>query len=146
MIQSALHSFFARYKKGQFDQLGDWNEFWRLLACITALKCNRKIEEFRAQCRDVRREVNFQVATDKSGPGWEALAPDPTASEAAMLVELVEILLRDLDPRDRQIVELALDGRRPVQIAEEVGRSERTVERVLQKLRKRLEQMRDESR
>ena len=146
VMQSVFNSFFARFEKGQFDQIGDWNEFWRLLAHITALKCNHKIAEFHAQRRDVRREVNFQKATDESGPTWEAESPDPTASEAAMLVELVDVLLRDLDPRDQRIIQLALEGQRPSQIAKEVERSERTVERVLEKLRKRLEQMRDDSR
>ena len=139
VTQSVFQSFFARYKAGQFDRLVGWDEFWRLLAGITAKKCNRKIAGFRAQRRDIRREVEF-------GPVGEAPGAGPTAAEAAILAEAFENLVRDLSPRDRRIVTLTLEAWRPDEIGEELGCSERTVERVLARLRNRLERMRDESR
>jgi RNA polymerase sigma factor (sigma-70 family) len=145
VLQSALNSFFERYKDGQFDKVDSRDAFWRLLAQITARRCNRKIDEFFAECRDVRRETNFRGATDFSGPDWDAVAPDPTASEAAILAETEDKLVRESDPKDRPIVELTLKGYSVAEIAERVERSERTVERVRKRLRERLEQMRDKS-
>ena len=146
VTQSAFRSFFARHRAGQFERLGGWNELWRLLAHITARKCGRKIEEYRSQRRDVGREVHLQADVDGAGDGagLEIPSPEPTASKAAMLDEVVEVILRDLEARDRRVVELALDGWRPSEIAGEVARCERTVRRVLEKLRRQLERMRDD--
>jgi DNA-directed RNA polymerase specialized sigma24 family protein len=61
-----------------------------------------------------------------------------------MLTETVERLLAELAGRDRAIVTLALQGYSAVEICEQLGRPERTVYRVLGRVRKRLEQMRAE--
>jgi hypothetical protein len=143
VIQSVFRTFFTRQKDGQFDQLADWDELWWLLSHITATKCNRKMAEFYAACRDIRREVGFQIAGSESGAVWDAISPDPTASDAAMLIETTEIVVRDLSTRDRRIVELALGGAQNTLIAKEIGCAERTVERVLKIIRKRIERMID---
>jgi RNA polymerase sigma-70 factor (ECF subfamily) len=141
--QSVLKSFFRRQAGEGFD-LRDWDSLWSLLTVIALRKCGYRIRHFRAECRDVRREVQPSPGPeDAAGPGWEALAREPSPEEAAVLSETVEQLLRGLDERDRKVVEGALQGASVAHLAGELNVSERTVERVLVRTRKRLERLRE---
>lgn len=142
VLQSVFHSFFTRYAGGQFD-LKSWDNLWTLLTVITLRKCGRRVGYFRAARRDARREA--AVSPLESGTGWEAVARDPTPSQAAMLAEIVEHLLRGLEGRERQILVLSLQGRTVAEISTEVGCTGRTVRRVLTRVRDRLERMRAEN-
>jgi RNA polymerase sigma-70 factor (ECF subfamily) len=143
VMQSALKSFFARQADGQYD-LSGWDSLWSMLVVITLRKCGHKAEHFRAACRDVGRE---QALPDLDEPAhsWEALSREPTPSQAALLAEAVRQVMATLaDERERTVLELSLQGCPLPEISGRVGRSERTVQRVLTRVRKRLERMRDE--
>ncbi len=143
VMQSALKSFFLRHADGQFD-LDSWNSLWSMLVVITLRKCGHQVEHYRAACRAIEREQTASAAADESAASWEAIARDPTPSQAALLAEAVEQILQALgDERERQVVELSLQGYKPTEISERVGRSERTVQRVLGRVRAKLERMRD---
>jgi DNA-directed RNA polymerase specialized sigma24 family protein len=77
---------------------------------------------------------------------WEPVADDPTPSEVAVLTETVEGLMHDLEERDRGILTFHLQGYTITEISERSGRSERTVSRVMDRVRKRLRRMYDEDR
>ena len=144
VMQSALKSFFARHADGQFDLAG-WDSLWSMLVVITLRKCGHKAEYFRTAMRDVSREQAPPTAAEDSASSWHAVAHDPTPVQAVMLAEAVEQVLQSLgDDRERQIVELSLQGFTPVETSAQVGRSERTVQRVLDRVRRRLQRMRDE--
>lgn len=145
VMQSALKSFFVRHQGGQFDLAG-WDNLWSMLVVITLRKCGHQVEHYRAACRDVQREQTpAPRSADDSAPSWEAVAAEPTPSQAALLAEAVEQVMQSLgDDRERRILELSLQGYKPVEISTEVGRSERTVQRVLDRVRRRLQRMRDE--
>jgi RNA polymerase sigma-70 factor, ECF subfamily len=143
VVQSVFKSFFVRQVDGRID-LDDWNGLWAMLTVITLRKCGHRIEYFRAACRDLRREADRSPSPDESGAAWEAVARDPTPSEAALLSETLEQLLQPLDERERQIAVMSLQGFTIVDIANEVKRSERTVQRVLDHVRKRLRRLRGE--
>lgn len=141
---SALKSFFLRHAQGQYD-LSSWESLWSLLALITMRKCGRQFEYFLAACRDVRREQAAAPA-EASAESWQAIASDPTPTQAALLAETVEQLLHSLkNDRERQILELSLQGQSVEEISAQVDRSTHTVRLVLKHVRKRLERMRDES-
>jgi RNA polymerase sigma factor (sigma-70 family) len=143
VVQSALNSFFQRQRRGQVEA-ADWNSLWSLLVTITLRKCGHKIEYYRAACRDAARE-QAALARDDSIQAHEALARDPSPSEAAALVELTEQILNSLrDPREQQIFTLALEGRGSEEISQEVGLTRRTVQRVLARVRSKLERTREE--
>lgn len=137
VLQSVFKSFFMRAAEGQFE-LGDWDNLWSLLTLLTIRKCARWADYYRAQRRDVRRETPLPTGTEDAPPAWEALNRDPTPAEALLLTETVERLLADLKPRDREMVVLSLQGETTSKIATELGCAERTVERVLERVRKRL--------
>jgi RNA polymerase sigma-70 factor (ECF subfamily) len=143
VLQSAFGSFFRRYSEGQFE-VADWNGLWALLVCLTLRKCGHKIAYFHAACRNVDRE--YALAPDaSSSQNWDVLAEDPTPAQAAQLTDTVTQVLDSLrEGRERQIVQMCLEGYTIAEISAAVGRSTRTVERVLKRVRRQLERMHSE--
>lgn len=134
-VQSAFKSFFKRLRGGQFD-VGSWDGLWSLLVLITVRKCSARRSHFFAACRDVRRER--PLASDGDGDSeCVALSRAPRADEALALTELVEQLLRDFSDGEQQIVRLRLQGYTIGEICQTLGRADRTVRRVLARVRQR---------
>lgn len=134
VLQSVYKSFFTRQARGQVEA-ADWDGLWSLLTVITLRKCGRWVERFHTGMRRLAAEVGPDSASS-----WEAVASDPTPEEAAMLTETVERLLEGLEGRERQIVALALQGADVAEIAAEVGRTRRTVQRVLARVKEQLQE------
>lgn len=143
VLQSVFQSFFARHAEGQMD-LESWDSLWALLVVITVRKCGRRAEYFHAARRDVQREKSVQPPADESGSDYEISAGEPTPSEAAMLTETVEQLMKRLDSRQRQILTLSLQGWPIPEISAQVGCTERTVYRLLERIKQWLEEMRSD--
>ena len=137
VVQSAYRSFFDRYRDGQFTLLS-WDSLWGILTRITVRKCVNRAEHFRAARRDVGREVPLEPAPGEPAAVGQLFAHEPTPLEAAALAETVEHLMRDLDEREREMLALALQRYTPQEISPRVGRSERTVQRLLDRVRKHL--------
>jgi RNA polymerase sigma factor (sigma-70 family) len=137
LVLSAYKSFFMRNRREEYD-LADWDALWSLLVIITLHKCTRERNHLCAARRDVRRQVHAQ-GTDNS-PSWLADRA-PTPIEAAMLTETVERLLQFMEPGDRAIVDQILAGYTAEEIAVRLGCSERTVRRVRQRAKLRLERL-----
>jgi RNA polymerase sigma-70 factor (ECF subfamily) len=144
VVQSVFKSFFVRMGKGQFD-LENRDNLWSLLVVIALRKCGHKVRDLHRQRQDIRKEASPQRAADDSASSWQALAPGPTPSEAAILAETVEQVFGGLKERERQIVELHLQGYEIADIQAQVQRSEYTVRDVLKRVRKRLERQRDKA-
>jgi RNA polymerase sigma-70 factor (ECF subfamily) len=134
VVQSVYKSFFVRFADGQFELEG-WDSLWAVLTVLTVRKCGHQIDYFRAARRDVYRELTPPPLSEDSHASCEAIAREPAPEEAAVLTEMVEGLMRTLDGRNREIVTLSLQGNKPAEIAQEVGCTERTVQRVLQRVR-----------
>jgi RNA polymerase sigma-70 factor (ECF subfamily) len=143
VLQSVCMTFFRRHALGEFE-FDSWDSLWSLLTLITVRKCSRLAEHFHAGARDVRVEVPSS-ATDDSGFRWEALDREPTPEQAAMLAETVEELLRGLDTREREIATLGLQGYTAAEISAQLHRPERSVYRVLERIKKRLQRMQDQN-
>jgi RNA polymerase sigma-70 factor, ECF subfamily len=141
VVQSALKSFFVRHREGKLE-VGSWNALWGLLTLITLRKCADRAEYHQAARRDVRREA--------SAAGWEGAPPplaldrQPSPLEAAVLAETVEQLFRAVDADERPVLELSLQGYTAAEVSLQLGRALRTVHRLREQLRKRLERMRRE--
>jgi RNA polymerase sigma factor (sigma-70 family) len=140
VVQSVYQSFFVRQARGEFE-LRDWDSLWALLATITLRKCGHRIEHFQAARRDMRREIapdTREVLT----MSWQGIAREPTPQEAAVLAELLEQTMRGLEGYQRQILELSLQGHSVAEISTRVGYTQRTVQRILQRVRSDLERQR----
>jgi RNA polymerase sigma-70 factor (ECF subfamily) len=144
VVQSAYKSFFVRQREGELAVVS-WDGLWGVLTMITVRKCADRAAYYQAGKRDVNREVSGR---DDEGPGMAAdiaLDRDPLPDEAAVLTETVEALFRALDdPDERAILELSLQGFTAPEISETLGRAERSVRRLRERIRKRLEHMRDQ--
>lgn len=135
VVQSAFRSFFVRARDGQYviERSG---ELWSLLAAITRHKLLKKAEHFRQQKR--RLDADQPITDEGLSPA--DFAAEPTDAEAAALTDEVEFLMSELEPLQRQMLELRLQGHAIPEIAETVDRSERTVRRFLGTFRDQLEE------
>ncbi len=138
VLQSVYKSFFVRHEQGQW-QLESWDGLWAILMVITLRKCGRWAELFQTERRDVSREMS--AGGMDTGPlSAGVLSREPTPPEAAMLTEMVERMLSGLEGRERDMVTLALQGHNVEEISNQVGRTRRTVQRVLKRVRDELNQ------
>jgi len=140
VMQSVFKSFFLRQADGQFA-LQDWDSLWAVLTVLTLRKCGHRLDYFKAAKRDIGREQ--APAADATLAGWEAVAREPTPAEAALLTETVQQLLGSLEGKERDVVTLRLQGYTTPEIAKQVGRSDRMVQRTLDLVRKRWQRLRD---
>jgi RNA polymerase sigma factor (sigma-70 family) len=136
VVQSAYRSFFAAAGEGRFvlERSGD---LWRLLAGITLNKLYRQVERNTAKKRDVSKECGI-VADDSVSVRPEIISREPSAVEAVALTDEVELLLRGFEPLHRQVIELRLQGYMVEEIATETQRTQRTVLRVLERVKQKL--------
>jgi RNA polymerase sigma-70 factor, ECF subfamily len=140
IVQSVYKSFLLRYG---VEKLAGEEEhgLWALLTRITLRKCADRARYHRAERRDAARE---EAAAGEGAPWQDVAGREPTPDDAAALTETVERLLRDLDDDQRAILELSLQGYSTLEISERLGRAERSVRRVRERTRARLERMRAE--
>jgi RNA polymerase sigma-70 factor (ECF subfamily) len=143
VVQSAYKSFFFRYGNGNLDAV-NWNSLWGLLTLITVRKCAERAAYHRAECRDAAREVSPPPG-EEAAPWQEPFGREPTPLEAAVLTETVEQLLAGLDEEERPVLEMSLQGFTTREIAERLGRAERTVRLLREGIRHRLERWQREA-
>ncbi len=134
-LQSVWGSFFRRVRSGP----ADFEDSRHLVAFLARAAKNKVIDEYRraaSRKQDMHREE--PLWTDGSRP--KDLAADlDTPSEVAQAREVFG-RLRDLLPAERRtILELKAEGLSSRDIGERLGISERTVQRVLEDLRRRAE-------
>jgi RNA polymerase sigma-70 factor (ECF subfamily) len=140
VVQSAYKSFFLRYPETVLRDR-DGREWWALLTCITLRKCADRVRYYRAECRDVAREA-VAPPEDETALWRDAVSREPTPEQAAALAETVEQVLMRLDADERSIIELSLQGYTTQEISEQLGRAERSVRRLRERVRKQLERLR----
>lgn len=139
VVQSAYKSFFVRQRAGELE-VGNWQGLWGLLTLITIRKVADRAAYYQAGKRDLARELPPPSGSDQA-PAWQlAIAHEPGPEEAAVLAETVEELMRELDGDERPVLELSLQGFSAAEISEQLGRAERSVRRLRERIRKRLEE------
>lgn len=134
VVQSAYRSFFVGARDGKYviERGGD---LWRLLARITYTKVQQQAEFHGAAKRSMKREETVDGGSAAMPLAEMAAGREPTPLDAAALADELEQTFRTLDPVQRRMVELRLQGYRLEEIAAETGRSERTVRRVIEHVR-----------
>jgi len=134
LAQSAWVSFLRGFAEDRID-LDNRDSLWPLLARIAIRKYQDLIERAHTQKRDPTREKPLGA----SRPGmsvWEPLGNEPSPYEGAAAAETTELIASRLgDDRQQQILSMHLGGYLVREISVEVRLSERTVKRVLQKIR-----------
>lgn len=137
VVQSVFRSFFLRHAKGQYAFDG-WNSVWALLANITVNKCAGTAVRLEAAKRDVRREVHGAAMDAELPLKIKYFNREPTSEEAAILHETLTQLMSRWNTRQQSIISLKLQQYTNEEVAERVGCTERTVYRLMKKVRQQL--------
>ncbi len=137
---SAMNSFLNRARDGQFQNLADEDELWRLLKTIAIRKTNDLRKNLRALKRGGERAVYNQadLSDDSSTPsaGIDAVAGvDESPTLDTEISDLFNTLLAKLpDDRHRDLILLKLQGASIAMIAEHLATTTRTVQRMIKKI------------
>ena len=129
IVQSVFRRFFRRVSQGDYD-VPAGEELWGLFLVI-ALNRIRAAESFH---RAGKRDVRVTVPDVTSGGTLEAATAQDEVAYAVLQMTVEEALLH-LQPQQRQMLELRVQGYEVAEIARHTGRSKRTVERNLQEIR-----------
>ena len=132
IVQSVFRTFFRRAAQGHYV-VPDGEEIWKLLLVMALNKVRAAGAFHRAAKRDMR--------LTSGGQSFErALESESTPDDSALTVlrMVVADLLEGLPEPHRRMIELRIEGHEVVEIAQEIQRSKRSVERVLQEFRNRL--------
>lgn len=138
VVQSVFRSFFRRASGGCYE-VPEGGELWRLLLVLALNKVRALALHHRAQKRDVSQTVGATGLEELSARQAEQ------CTEPVKILELViEDLLQQMPPVQRQIVEFRIEGCTVAEIAERTKRSKRTIERTLQSFREQLAALTDD--
>jgi RNA polymerase sigma factor (sigma-70 family) len=138
VLQDMYASFFRRQRRGEFD-LANRDELWGLLVRITLCKVRNAANKHRRRKRDVAREQACAARDEHDEldlPLIQIRDRAPGPAEAAVLNEALERRLESLgNPALRALALKKLEGCSNAEIARSIGRTERSVERRLRRIR-----------
>lgn len=128
IVQSVFRRLFTRASAADYS-VPEGSELWGLLLVIAA-NCIRSAEEFHhAGKRDARLTASDSVLKGQA----------ESEGEGAFLNAVVNEALERLPPACQRVARLRIAGHEVEEIAEIIGRSLRTTERLLQECRSHLE-------
>lgn len=145
IANEAFSEFYAGLSDGRFSSLKGAEELWAMLICITrrrAIDMLRHVSAARRRPEQLRGESLFafnsiqDVRTDQGvgkGEKISDIAAVDSDEEVAHFLEFLEAY--DSEGLLAPVARLRLDDRTNSQIAEELSRSLRAVERAMQKIR-----------
>jgi RNA polymerase sigma-70 factor (ECF subfamily) len=141
IVQSVFRTFFRRANRGEYD-VPDGEELWKLLLVMGL----NKIRSVGAFHRAARRDIRNSASPDELQFAANSRAGDETSLQ--ILKMAIDEVLGELGASHRLVLEMRVEGHEVAAIAERLGRSKRSVERILQELMKSLSKLiteRDES-
>jgi RNA polymerase sigma factor (sigma-70 family) len=131
VVQSVCRTFFRRVQGGELV-LEDAERLWHLLCAIAIAKTREQARYHGRQKRNVHAQVGLEPA--EAGDLVDA-TPSP---ESALVATEIEGAIDGLDEDERQVVLLKIADLTNEEIAERLGCSERTVRRLISKVREQL--------
>jgi len=139
VAQSVCRTFFRRAAEGEFD-LPEGSALWALLCAITLTKIREQARFHLRQKRSLKDEQRLDSVVADGRQRHEMIpgaSPDPAAN--VEFVDQFEQVMARFTEEEQNIVDLKLQQFTNDEIAEKVGCSERTVRRLLQRVRSQLE-------
>lgn len=135
---SAFDSFCRRAERGQFPRLENRDDLWQVLFVLTVRKA---IDQARREGRKIRGGGRVRSLDDLADLSVEALLDlEPTPALAAQIGDECRRLLDMLgDEALRSVALWKMEGYTNAEIAARLGCVEQTVERKLQRIRRRWE-------
>jgi RNA polymerase sigma-70 factor, ECF subfamily len=132
VVQSVFRTVFGRLKDGQF-RVEEQDDLCKLLMRVTVNKALRQVEFHGAGKRDMTRE---SPQTEESPEHvMKVLDREPAPETVAAFVDELEHFLNQLNPLERQVVELRLEGHTNEEIARQLSVLDRRVRRVVERVR-----------
>lgn len=130
IVLSAWRSFFVAARNGRVATAAD-DELWPLLVTFTLRKVSRQATRQQAKRRSIAREApgSFDALVE------HAAAHDPSPPEAAAVADEVEAVIAALTGTPREVFVRRLRGEDCSQIARELGCTDRTVRRAMERIR-----------
>jgi len=132
IVQSVFRTFFHRVKDGQFT-FAEQDDLCKLLVRITLHKTLRQVAFHKAAKRDPGLE------TDQGEHHREQLMAlldgEPTPEATVAFVDQLEHFLGQLQPQERQILEMRLQGYSNDEIAKQLNVYDRKIRRVIEHIR-----------
>jgi DNA-directed RNA polymerase specialized sigma24 family protein len=137
---SAFQSFCEGIGQGQFPQLADRDDLWRVLATITTRKVIGSLRHHTRRKRGGGQVLGESALTDGGTDGEEGMARflsrEPTPEAAAEFADACDRLFQRLqDPILKSVALRKLEGWSSDEIAAELRTTRRTVDRKLQLIR-----------
>lgn len=124
IAQSVLRTFFRRYEyKGQFHNLEDSADLWRLLAKLTVTRCHKAYQHWvLTQKRSINHEVHLDTGNQEGNEGGDErhlAAPELTPQDALILRDTLERCFESegVDTATRDVIECWLGGATFAEIA-----------------------------
>jgi RNA polymerase sigma-70 factor, ECF subfamily len=132
IVQSVFRSFFRRAQDGQYH-VAQGEELWKLLLVIALNKIRSAASFHHAQRRDSRKTLSMSdLGVAVSDEKWS----DQNSFDILRLT--IDEILSTLTESQRAMVSLRIEGQEVDSIAQQTGRSKRSVERTLQNFREQL--------
>jgi RNA polymerase sigma factor (sigma-70 family) len=137
VVQSVFCSFFVGARDGSFvlQRSGD---LWNLLVTITLHKVRRQVEFHTAQKRSPSAERGS--GRDLAELLAQIPAVEPSPAEVAALADTLAEVFRGLQPVQRRMLELRLQGHTLTEIVAETRHSQASVQRLLDRVKRQLAQ------
>lgn len=136
IVQSVCRTFVRRARQGDI-QVDESEALWRLLCAITLTKVRQHARFHYRKRRGLNRE---QVGPDADAGQHSLRASEPTPAEAAAFNDQMQHFIAALDEEAQRFVLLRMQGMTHEEIAGELDCAERTVRRILQRVRAQWEQ------
>ncbi|GAC1447443.1 MAG: hypothetical protein NVSMB9_29610 [Isosphaeraceae bacterium] len=137
IVQSVFGSFFRGVNRGAYD-VPAGEEIWNLFLVIALNKIRAKGAHHRAAKRDVRQTTGAEKID-------QSIEEPQSDSQACVLLKIsIDEALHRLPDEYERAIRLCMQGYEVAEIAEAIGRSKRSVERLLQQSRARLAELLDD--
>ena len=138
IVQSAMRTFFRRLRDERFVW-DDSIDLWWVLARIIVRKVGHRVDQHFADLRFVAWDQCASPEESGSAAFIQDFAREPTPEEAIAAQDLLERVLEPLNPAQRKIVELRLEGHSFEEISGRLGCSESIARRLTDKVKQAME-------
>jgi hypothetical protein len=133
IVTSAYRAFHEGVREGRFRADG-WRDLWQLLVTITKRKCNYQIALYNTEKRNLAREQSLQPNPKDSGTGWLPLDSEASPADIAATAEDLDWIAQQVPDWYMHAWFMAVDGYKQEDIAKEVGRAVKSVQRAKNKI------------
>jgi len=139
IVQAIWTSIFT----GHPDEVARFADIGQFRGFLAGVARNKVYEEHRRRTRtkkyDLGREQRLYVRKGERDVPREVAASDPTPSEEVQAEDRLDQITRGRSPEEIQIIDLRRQGLTFDEIARRLGISERSVRRVIDSIRERME-------